>query len=497
MAVDVSPLPPPSPEHRRIAAERFERANQVIATGNYDYGIQLLLTCCKLDPANLLYRQALRRTQKAKYNNNLRGSRWAWLTTPRARARLKVAKRNRDYLKVLEHGEEILCKNPWDLGVQMDMAEAFEALGLLDLAVYTLDQARQKYEKDPTLNRALARLFEKRGNFSQAIFLWGLVREAVPDDVEAAHKAKDLAASETIARGQYDRVEVAANGELSLPAEPKAKPAASSASSTQLGLPERLTKELTPLLAKLENQPTDANLYLQIAGLYRRHGQLDRARELLQQGLGPTGSNFQILLEIMDLDLEPFRRDLAQTEERLRHKKAKATNANAAADSDDLDEPSFEELERIRQKLKKEINTRELEMFRLKADRYPHEPSHRLELGTRLYRADQIDEAIVELQQARKDARLAWRALMMLGLCFRKRNNWRLAQRNLEEALPLVPDTEEMARKEILYQLADGCAEAGDLAKAIDLGHELANLDFSFRDIGRRLDEWQDRLQQA
>ena len=27
-------LPPPSPEHRRIAAERFERARQVITTGN-------------------------------------------------------------------------------------------------------------------------------------------------------------------------------------------------------------------------------------------------------------------------------------------------------------------------------------------------------------------------------------------------------------------------------------------------------------------------------
>src|SRR5579864_8243165 len=73
-------LPPPSPEHRRVAAGQFERANQVLASGNHDYAIQLLLTCCKLDPANLVYRQALRRTEKIKFKNNLRGSRLAFLT---------------------------------------------------------------------------------------------------------------------------------------------------------------------------------------------------------------------------------------------------------------------------------------------------------------------------------------------------------------------------------------------------------------------------------
>src|SRR5215470_8049173 len=100
-----SRVPEPSPEQRRIAAERFERANQVIGTGNYDYGIQLLLTCCKIDPINLVYRQALRRTQKAKFKNNLRGSRFALLSTSGYRARIKGSKRAKDWLKVLEQGE--------------------------------------------------------------------------------------------------------------------------------------------------------------------------------------------------------------------------------------------------------------------------------------------------------------------------------------------------------------------------------------------------------
>ncbi len=196
-------LPPVNPEHRRVAAGKFERANQVVATGNYDYGIHLLLDCCKIDPGNLIYRQALRRTEKAKYRNNLRGSLFARLTSWPVRARMKAARRARDYMKVLEHGERILTRNPWDVGAQMEMAEAADVLGLLDLAIWNLEQARQKLPFDAHLNRALAHLYEKRGNFTQAIALWELIRKVKPGDIEAQHKIKDLAADDTIARGQY------------------------------------------------------------------------------------------------------------------------------------------------------------------------------------------------------------------------------------------------------------------------------------------------------
>ena len=151
----------------------------------------------------------------------------------------------------------------------------------------------------------------------------------------------------------------------------------------------------------------------------------------------------------------------------------------------------------MRTRLRKEINSRELDLHRQKADRYPTEMSHRYEVGVRLFRAGQIDEAIRELQAARVDPRSRWQALLSLGLCFKARNNWRLAERNFEEALKNLPAGETNSRKEILYELAVGCAESNDLNKAIDMATELANIDFSYRDIGKLLDEWQTRAQQA
>ena len=485
----VSAVPAPTAEQKRIAQQSFTKAKELITDGGFDYAIQLLLTCCRLDPGNFFYRKQLRDTQKAKYGNNLRGSRFAFLTTPRWKAKLRVAKRNRDYVKALEYGEQVLCRNPWDQGAQMDMAEAFDALGLSDLAVFTLDQARQKYPKDATLNRALARQFEKRGDFQKAMVLWQLVRDTNPSDVEAQHKAKDLAASSVIQKGGYEE---AAAGTKESPILGRIE---SRANEKQ----DKLAREAEPLMKRIEADPTEPSLYLQLAGVYRKNGQEDRARDVLQRGLGPTGNAFQIRLELMELDLAPVRKNLEIADARLRKLKEKAR----AATDNDTDVPASgeemteAELGALRAQLVKEVNTREIELFRVKADRSPNELSHRIELGTRLLKADRVDEAIAELQLARRDERLKWRAALLLGMCFKKRNNWRLAQRNFEEGLAGVPETEEAVKKELLFQLASGAAENGDLPRAIDLGHELANLDFSFKNIGKLLDEWHDRLQSA
>jgi tetratricopeptide (TPR) repeat protein len=475
---DVSILPSPDPEHRRIAAGQFERANQVIATGNFDYGIQLLLTCCKLDPAYLIYRRTLRQTEKNKYQNNLHGSRMAFLSTSGAKARLKAAKRAHDYLKVLEFGEEILTRNPWDTGTQLDMAAAAETLDLLDLAVWIMEQARQKNPKDVAVNRPLARLYEKRGLFNQAMALWELVRTAAPNDPEARNKAKDLAASATIVRGHYESVVDGgseAEGEENEDDETDDETNAGPSSPVV----DRRAQDIARFRAQIEKDPTLPVPYLNFATYYRRAGLLEEARAVLEEGLGPTGRPFEFLTELAELEIEPFRQNLAMVDEQLR----------GPAPTDDL--------KTLRHRLLKEINTRELDLYRQKADHFPTDKSFRFELGVRLLRAGQVDEAIRELQGIRNDPRHQWKVLFYLGYCFKSRNNWRLAERNFEEALKLLPPGEEASRKELLFQLAQGAAIAGELAKAVELGYELANLDFGFHDIGRLLEEWQTRLHKA
>jgi predicted Zn-dependent protease len=439
--------PGPSPEQRRVAAGQFDRANQVVATGNYDYGIGLLLDCCQRDPANLLYRQALRRAEKAKYRNNLRGSRLAWLWSWLVRARLRSAAAAGRHLQVLALAERLLTRNPWDVGAHAALAGAAEALGLIDLAVWALEQARQKQPADAGLNRALARLYERRGNFTQALALWDVVAGAAPGDAEAAQKRAELASREGGAR--------------------------------EVGAADPVGRAAAALRDRLKDDPTSAALHLELGGLYRRAGRLEEAHAALAEGLFPTGNAFALAAELADLEIEPFRRDLAVAEEKL------------AASPDDVG------LRRIRLQLHREVNTRELDLHRRRADRFPGELAHRYELGVRLLRAGQLDEAARELQASRADPRFRWRASLSLAGGYKTRNNLRLAQRHFEDALEALPEGEAGARKDVLYELACLHADAGQLAQALDRANQLALLDNDYRDVRARLEEWQARLRQA
>ena len=374
--------------------------NQVLNTKNLDYGMQLLLNCCLIDPANPTYRQALRQAQKAKYQNNLKGQNLALLTSLRARLRMKTALRKRNHLLVLEHAEQVLMRNPWDKGAHLAMAEAFENLELTGLAIWTLDQIRQVDGANPKITRPLARLFEKTGNFTAATSMWELVRKADPSDLEAQHKYKDLAASATIAKGRYqDAIDgtaptpmatAAAESALEEPAGDQSGSAMPRPRPAPAGPPrenaprreERVPREVAALQAKIEANPTNANTYLHLAAIYRRADQWDQARQVLLGGLGPTANSFEIAMELADLEIEPFRRDLAVAEEKLSR------------------QPGNQELQAIRASLAKEIATRELDFFRQKADRFPTEIVHRFEMGVRLFHCGQVDEAIRELQAA-------------------------------------------------------------------------------------------------
>src|SRR5262249_52587654 len=175
----------------------------------------------------------------------------------------------------------------------------------------------------------------------------------------------------------------------------------------------------------------------------------------------------------MDVQIEPYRQKLVDTDRRLEA------------------DPNDEETRRFRLRLLKEINARELEMYRIKVDRMPTDMPARYELGVRLLRADKVEEAIKELQVGGNEPRVQWKCLLFLGHCFNKRKNWKLARRNFEEALQNLPSSEAEHKKELYWQLASGCAEAGDFQAAVDFGTELANLDWAYRDVGTLLGQWQ------
>ncbi len=200
----VSKLTPLTPEQRSAAMGQFERANEAIAANQRDYARHLLFSCCKLDPANLVFRQALRRLLQAEQLRRAHGPA-SLVSTWILKGKLKLAQQTRNFTKVLEHGEKLLARNAGDTATALDMANAAESLGIRPLAVWLLEQVWNRDQRNPpALTRALARLHELERNYATAGQLWKTLLQADPSDPEAHHKVQSLAAKETIVRGKYE-----------------------------------------------------------------------------------------------------------------------------------------------------------------------------------------------------------------------------------------------------------------------------------------------------
>jgi tRNA U34 5-methylaminomethyl-2-thiouridine-forming methyltransferase MnmC len=197
-AASAPPPPLVTPEQRRGAEELFAHATEVMRChGDPSYALELLLTCCKLDPTSVEHRKMLREVGRSA----ARRSGWLGsLTNLPARNRLRAARGAGDHRKVLQHGEELLARLPGDLPAQLDMAEAAEALALPAVALWMLKEAHDQAPVDLVVLRNFARLCERLDKLSAAVALWKQVQKGDSADLEAADKIKNLSAADTIAR---------------------------------------------------------------------------------------------------------------------------------------------------------------------------------------------------------------------------------------------------------------------------------------------------------
>ena len=189
---------------QRLAADsQFRRACEIDPITNYEYGIELYLSACKLSPATVRYRKGLRTFARQKYTSEKQIGWLAKTAILALKVKLAAAKQAKDPHRVLEIGEQILAKNPWDVGVQLDLAEAAERLNMLDAATSILELAWTEENQSPRLNRALARLLENGGEFARATELLEKALKLDPDNMEALSDLRRVTASQAIATGGF------------------------------------------------------------------------------------------------------------------------------------------------------------------------------------------------------------------------------------------------------------------------------------------------------
>ena len=112
----------------------------------------------------------------------------------------------------------------------------------------------------------------------------------------------------------------------------------------------------------------------------------------------------------------------------------------------------------------------------------------KFEYGRCLIKAQQFDQAIPLFQVAQKDPRLKLASMDKMGLCFLLKGWHDDAIDIFQQALENCVNKDSATAKDIRYNLARTYEETGKSEEALKIYRKLAQTDFSYKDVGQRID---------
>ena len=452
------------------AQKFFEYGNDATIKVNFDYAMSMYREALKLDPGNLLYRQALRGVQRRTFGNEpSKVGRMAGARVQPIKLGVKTSKSRGKWSDVLEGCEDVFKHNPWDIGATEDAAEAAEQLEFPTVAQWLMESVVVQAGDNESFFIHLGRIYENNQLWDRAISCWERANKINPGNEEARRKVRSLAASATISRsglaGSIQRSSAA-------PAEPTAAEKAM-AEAEELKRVSQTPEER--LLKEIEAEPTHVGLYLQLADLYKTGNRLDDAEKALARGRKAAPEDEVLKSVHADVQMSRLRRAIDHWTKKSRE------------NPDDVDAPI--KLEQIKEKLA----GYELSEFRRRVELRPEDAALRMQYGRLLASAAKHDEAIAEFQQAKGNPDLKVQALHLLGQAFEAKKMPKLAERNYQEALRLADPADRNLFKALHYRLGVVAEQQNDVKAAEEHYNEVADEDYTYLDVADRLKGLNDR----
>jgi tetratricopeptide (TPR) repeat protein len=442
----------------------FERGREIAELGDFDYAIDLYLEGLRLAPDALqeghlpLCEMALRRQSK--------GGKKPSMVERVKRLAGKTA------LDKMLNAEYLFAKDPEHLAFAEAMLKGAVAGGYEKTAKWIADLIFQTNNaaKKPSFSTylLLKDSYATIGEYDRAIAACQCAIRLKPQDSSLADDLTTLSAELTVARGKYDQEGDFRQSIKDRKAQEKLQ-AQQRVVKTQ---DYRVTavKEAREVFARDPNEPK--NLYKlaeALSDLPEEKGEKE-AIELLENAY-KSKQDFGYKERAGRIKLKQLKRKIREAKLTV---EAEPGNAEAKAQVSELS---------------KELNSAELEHYRLCVENYPTDLQARYEYGVRLQRNKKYDEAIPLFQEAQKDPRHKIPAMNRIGLCFFLKGWFVDAVDIFKQAIDSYEITEDNIAKELRYNLARCYEEQGDSAKALEIYRKIAQLDFGYKDVRQRVDK--------
>lgn len=469
----------------------LEKAAEATNRRNYDYAIELYLTACKMDPNNVIARRSLRAVEN-RMAQEKGSSFWSKTKTATMTPQLSSLVMMKKWDSVIEKAEEILKVDPTNVQAMMALGKAARAAGYNACATAMFEDVK-------TMNaggnnkllvesaRELAHLYELDNRVQDALDVWGYVSKQVPGDREASQKWRDLSAKNVTNIIESASKDGKRGSMARLSQTDEQKRAAS-----KLDLEKGDIKSEADLEAIVKHTrdeiaataPDDRNipkLYEKLGTIYRQFGRYDDAKSAFESAREKEPNNPSYLFKLHDLEIAKMQSELKALEPQVRAGEAAAREQYVKQRDAFLDFRLTSYLDREKQ--------------------YPTDSKIRFDLGSIYFdlaekRKDKslYDEALKRFQSTFKDPKFRVESGQKLGICFDAKGQFDLALKRFDETLAGFPaEIRDERWKTIMYFKALTLIKSGRLEDALKILYEIYEVDVSFKDVGKKIEELEGR----
>ena len=456
------------PEEDNQAAAKakafFDKADNVAETKNFDYAIDMYLQGLRYAPDALreghlpLAELALQRQGSGNKKPSM----------------MERVKRlgGKTPLEQMLNAEYLYTKDPDHLPYAEAMLKAAIAGGYNKTAGWIANVIFQtaNASRNPSANTyvLLKDAYKTLEQFDKAIVALQRAARLRPEDGALSDEFKNLSAELTMARGKYD-----GEGDFRKSIKDRESQEKRQAQASVIKTEDYRIKAVEDARKKIAQNPElPANIFEladALSGLETDQAEND-AISLLENTY-KNRSDFT------------FKRRAGLI--RIKQLKRKLKEAKAAHETNPNDAESKTALEQI----SAQLNSTELEHYKLCVQNYPTDLGVKYEYALRLLRDEQYNEAIPLFQEAQKDPRRKIAALSKIGFCFSKKGWLADAIDVYTQAIESYEIKNDAIDKELRYNLACAYEQQGDTDKALEIYRKIAQSDFSYKDVSQRVDK--------
>jgi tetratricopeptide (TPR) repeat protein len=450
----------------------FDEGSKAFERGNLDLAIMLWQQLLAMNPDHQDARKLLRVAEEKR-----------WLQTgggmgAKVMALLKgiggfigfyIHYLAKNYDKAMIDAEKVLVHDPTCTPMLWGLANAAGKGGHTEVRVMTLEKLRELEPDSAGVHRALGHAYTEAERLDEAGESWHTVQKLKPLDREASNRLRDIGAMQTMVKGKYiGATEKGASFRESVknPDEVQDREREEGTIRTD----EDLQKRIEKVTNDVEANPGQKRYVIQLGDLYRRAGDIDKARELYRRAIELDSMDYSVQDKLADLRIDDLAREERELGETL---EAEPGNAEAKAR---LEEVKKQRYEYTREELERRIKVR------------PTDWPLRRQLGDLLFAHRLFEDAAPHYQKGAADPGQRRYCRTRLGLCLFNSGKVQLAVDQFEHAVEGGTAANRQVR-EILYYLAVALERLGELDRAEETYRNIFEADMGYKDVQERLDK--------